>query len=345
MDRPMEATRLQMTTSNTSMTRRDALRLAAGVSAAIATPSILAQDATWPTRPVRIVLAIAAGSSGDSLARMLKPRLEAIWKQTVIVENRPGAGGIIGSEHVSKATDNHTLLMASHSSILPKFTKKDLGYDPLTDLQPVHKVINYQMILTVNEQTGRTVKTLQDLVALSRSSPNGIFFSGVGRTGSFNIAMAILNQQLGINYTALDFNSIGDMNLAVLRGDAQFVMNTPSAVKGHIGAGAMRAIAALSHERYPNLPDVPTVFEAGYKGYLPVLWAGLMAPKSMPTAVVDQVARDARAALVDPAFKTQIESNITGAVPQSSPAEFRKELIEETTAWAAVFKAMKFEPQ
>jgi len=327
------------------MTRRAAMRVAGGMTAVIASQSLRAAP-DWPNRPVKIVLAIGPGSAGDLIARMLKPHLEAIWKQAVVVENRPGAGGIIGSQYVAKATDNHTLLMASHSSILPKLTKKELDYDPLTDLLPIYKIVNYQMFLGVNAQTARSARTLKELIALSRSTPQGLIFAGLGRTASYNIAMSILNRSLGIQYTALDYNSIGEMNLAILRGDAQFGLNTPSAVKGQIDAGAIRPLAVLSAERYPNLPDVPTVVEAaGYKGYMPLLWAGLMAPKSMPATIVDRVAADMLQLAQDRGVKAQIEGNITGTVLRSSPAEYSRQIAEEVAVWEELFRAMKIQPQ
>ena len=325
--------------------RRWLVRLAAG-TAALACPLFAAAAGDWPTRPVKIVIAVAAGSSGDILARILAPRLEAQWKQPVIVENRPGAGGIVGTEYVANATDGHTLLLGTQSSILPKFTQKSLRFDPLTDLVPVYKVINYDLIIATNAQTAKKAGTLAELVARSKSTEKGLFFAGTGPTSIFNLSMAIVNRSVGMRYATVDFNNIGAMTIALLRDDAQVTVNTPSAIKAHIETGAIVPLAAVSPKRYPSFPAVPTLQEAvGYKGYLPLLWAGMFVPKSTPAKVVDRISRDLLALAGDPAVQKQIESTLTGAVVQSSPAAFSREIRDEVGVWREIFQSMNFKPE
>ncbi len=203
---------------------------------------------------------------------------------------------MIGTEYVVNATDGHTLLLGTQSSILPKFTTKNLKFDPTTDLVPVYKVINYQLVVAANDDTAGKAKTMRGLVDLSRRGSDGLFFAGTGRTSIFNLTMALLNKSLGMKYAPIDFNSVTAMNMAVMRDDAQFLVNTPSSMKSQMEAGKLRPMAAISAERYADLPSVPTLSEAvGYKGYLPLLWAGMFVPKSTPPAVVDRIARDLRA--------------------------------------------------
>jgi tripartite-type tricarboxylate transporter receptor subunit TctC len=321
------------------------MRLVAG-AAALACPLLADAAEDWPRRPVRIVIAVAAGSSGDMLARILAPRLEALWKQPVIVENKPGASGILGTEYVAGATDGHTLLLGTQSSILPKFTQKSLRFDPLTDLVPVYKVINYEMVIATNAQTAKKAGTLAELVKLSKSTDKGLFFAGTGPTSIFNLSMAIMNRSLGIRYTAVDFNNIGAMTMALIREDTQMTVNTPSAIKAHIDSGAIVPLAAVSPTRYANLPAVPTVQEAvGYKGYLPLLWAGMFVPKSTPAKVVDRISRDLLTLAGDPAVQKQIESVLTGTVVTSSPAAFSKEIQDEVAVWKDIFQLMNFKPE
>ncbi|MEM5431022.1 tripartite tricarboxylate transporter substrate binding protein [Cupriavidus oxalaticus] len=300
----------------------------------------------WPTRPVRIVIPLAAGSSGDVLARLLAQRLEGMWKQPVIVENRPGAGGVIGTEYVVNATDGHTLLLGTQSSILPKFTTKNLKFDPTTDLVPVYKIINYQLVVATNDGTAGKAKTMRGLVDLSRRDPGGLFFAGTGRTSIFNLTMALLNKSLGMKYAPLDFNSVTAMNMAVMRDDAQFLVNTPSSMKSQMEAGKLRPMAAISAERYADLPNVPTLSEAvGYKGYLPLLWSGIFVPKSTPPAVVDRIARDLRALTVDEQFKSLVESRLSGRMVASSPGAFAQQLNEEVSVWKALFAELNYQPE
>lgn len=338
-----------MNDEGTSAGRRRWLRLAAGTLAALSAGALPWQAAAaeaWPSRPVKIAIAVAAGSTGDMLARMLAPRLEALWKQPVIVENKPGAGGILGTEYVVHSNDGHTLLLGSQSSLLPKFTQKGLRFDPMADLVPIYKVIDYQLLIAINGQTAKKATTLAEFVALTKSTEKGAFFAGTGPTSIFNLTLAILNRSLGIRYASVDFNNVAAMNLAVLRDDAQMVVNTPGSLKAYIDNGAIRPLAAISKERYPNLPDVPTVYEAaGYQGYLPLLWAGFFAPKGTPAAVVERIHRDVAAVLSEPALKQQIEATLTGTVRRSSPAEFAAQIREETAVWQDLLRAMNYKPE
>ena len=323
---------------------RDWLRAyaAAFVVLAFAGPSC-AQDG-WPSRPVKIVIAGAAGSSGDILARLMAPKLETMWKQPVIVDNRPGAGGILGTEAVVNSTDGHTLILASSSSFLPKFTSKALRFDPFTDLQPIYKVIAYQYALITNAETAKKAKNLRDFVALSKTNP--MFFSGMGTTAIFNLSMGVINKTLGMQYTAVDFNGVAAMNLALLRNDSQFLVNTPSSLTGQIETGQAVPLAVISSERYPNMPNVPTLQEAvGYTGYIPQIWAGLVGPKTMPKSVVDRIARDVLAIVTDPENKKQIEGRISGQLQRSSPAQFTKEINDEAQVMKDLFALMNFKPE
>lgn len=297
--------------------------------------SALAQD--WPTRPVRIVLAVGPGSSGDTLARLMAPRLEAIWKQPVIVENKPGAGGILGTEHAINSKDGHTLLLASQSSYLPKFTQANPRFDPTVDLIPVYKIIEYDLVLATNAQTAQQAKTLADVVKLSNTTRDGLFFSGTGPTSIFNVTMGVLNKVVGAKYTAVSFNNVGAMNIALMRNDAQLMLNTPSSIKGHIDSGALVPLAAISAKRYANLPNVPTIYEAvNYSGYLPVLWAGMVMPKGTPPAVVERVARDIESVVSNPETKQSIETTLSGLVQQSSPNSFSQQIRDEMETWKSL---------
>lgn len=328
--------------------RRSWIRTA-GIMATMAWGSLaLASGAsaqTWPTRPVRIVIASSAGSTGDLLARMLAPRLESAWKQPVVVEAKPGASGMVGTEHVINSQDGHTLLLGTQTALMSKFTQKNLRFDPLTDLLPIAKVINYQMILATNAPTAKRAGTLAELVALSKSTQNGLFFAGNGPTSIFNLSMAIMNQNLGLRMTNVDFPSVSAMNLALLRDDAQVMVNTPSSVKGQIENGTVVPLAAVSLERYANLPQVPTLKEAtGYSGYVPLLWAGFFAPKGTPASVIQKIDQDLRVVL-DDKFRKQIESTFTGTTVSSSPSAFAKEIQAETAVWRDVLEAMNFKPE
>ncbi|MFT3814922.1 MAG: tripartite tricarboxylate transporter substrate binding protein [Acidovorax sp.] len=330
----------------TPLPRRAWLKTALAAAAlGLAGTSAVAED--WPTKPVRIVLAIAPGSTGDTLARLMAPKLEALWKQPVIVDNKPGAGGVVGTEYVVRATDKHTLLLASQSSFLPKYTQKGLRFDPLTDLLPVRKVVHYQFLVATSKVTAQKAKTLRDLIALSRTTEKELFLAGTGPTSIFNISFAILNNQLKMRYQAVNYNSVPAMNMAVLRDDAQFMVNSVAAVKGQMDDGSIVALAAISPQRYDNLPNIPTLKEAtGYDGYLPQLWHGVLVPKDTPAAVVQRISRDVDTIFSDETFRKQAEATLGATfVAHSSPAIYAKDIKEETDLWQDLFKTLNIKPE
>ncbi|MGC3987322.1 MAG: tripartite tricarboxylate transporter substrate binding protein [Pseudorhodoferax sp.] len=314
------------------------------IALGLAGTSLAQQD--WPHKPVRIVLAIGAGSSGDTLARLVAPKLEARWKQPVIVENKPGAGGVVGTEFVVRATDGHTLLLATQSSILPKYTQKGLRFDPLTDLIPVRKVLNYQIVIATNGETFKQARTLKELIALSKKDGKSLFLAGLGPTSVFNLTYAIVNQQLGLHYAAVNFNNVNDANLSLMRNDAQFIVNNPASIRPYFQGNGIVPLAAIATQRYPGLPEVPTLQEAvGYSGYLPQLWTGFFLPKGTPDAVLRRVNDDVQAIFEDEAFRKEVETKLTATVPVSSPEAFAKDIREETALWQDLFKTLNIKPE
>lgn len=323
---------------------RAALAALAGACGAVVAPAVHAD--TWPKQPVKIVLAIGPGSSGDTLARMLGPKLEARWKQPVIIENRPGASGVLGTEAVVRATDGHTLLLGTQSSFLSKFLVKGLKFDPEVDLLPVRRVLNYQLVIAVNAETARQAGSMKALIALSKKSDKGIFFAGLGPTSVFNLTLGVLNQQLGVNYVAVNYSNVGQANLALMRNDAQFIINNPASIRPYFANGAVVPIAALAAQRYPQLPKVPTLQEAvGYKGYVPQLWTGFFVPKGTPAGVVDQVNRDVTAVLDDPVFRKEVEDKLDATVVSSSPEAYAKAIHDEMAVWQQLFKTLNIQPE
>lgn len=329
---------------STSSSRRNLLL---GVAAASLFPySSFAQAPAWPTRAVKIVVATGPGSGTDTIARLLAPRLEAIWKQPVIVENKAGAGGIIGTEYTLAANDGHTLLMASPSTLLAKYTTRNLRFDPLTDLIPVYRVANLPVLFVTNAKTAQRAKTLAEIAALSKSTQHGIFFAGAGRASFFNLSMGILSKPMGVRYSPVDFNGMGPLTLALLRDDAQLALSGPVAVKGQIDSKDLHALAVVDSKRLAALPNVPTFEEAiGYKGYLPISWGGILVPKGTPVAVVNVIARDFATLYADEPARKLVEDRVLGTMLQSSPAQFAKEYAEEANVWKNTFATLGIAPE
>lgn len=325
-------------------TRKTFIDTAAALAALLATGMACAADA-FPSKPVRLVVPFAAGSSSDQWARVIAPMLEARWKQPVIVENKPGASGTIAADHVARApADGHTLLVGSQSVAMAKLTSANIKFDPQVMLAPVYKFISYKMVFATNAQTHEHAKTLKDLVAYSQKS-GGIFFGGIGPSSSFNVTNALITRALGMKFSDIDYPGPAQMTLALMRNDVQFVLNTPSALKGQLDSKSVFPIGVLSEQRYSDMPDVPTVREAGYQGYMPQIWNGLFTSRATPRAVLEQIAQDVAAVATTPEGRQQFESRFTGEVLTSSPESFERELAEETRHWREFFANINFKPE
>jgi len=333
-----------MNIHNTSSSRRNFLLGA--VAATLAPQIAMAQSPVWPTRAVKIVIATGPGSGTDTAARLLAPRLEKIWKQPVIVENKAGAGSIIGTEYVLAANDGHTLLLASPSTLLAKYTTLNLRFDPLKDLVPVYRVFNAPVLFVTNLNVAQRAKSLAELVTLSKSLPEGIFFSGAGPASFFNLAMAVVSKPIGIRYSAIDHSGVSPLLLSLLRNDTQLAISGPPSVKGQIDSGELRALAVIDSKRLAALPDVPTLNEAvGYNGFLPISWGGIMMPKNTSKEVIDIVARAFGTLYAEEPERKSLEDRILGTMVQSSPEQFAKEYAEEAETWKKTVAMMGIAPQ
>lgn len=315
-----------------------------GAAAASLAPQLtFAQTPAWPTQTVKIVVGTGPGSQTDLVARLLAVRLEALWKQPVIVENKAGAGGIIGSEYTLAANDGHTLLMGSPSMLLAKYTTPKLRFDPVTDLIPVYRVFNVPVVFLTNAKTAQRAKTMAELVALSKTTPQGIFFGGAGPASFFTVSMAALAKPMGIRYSAIDYKGLGPLITDLMRDDTQLAISGYLSVKGQIDSKDLHPLAVIDKTRLAGLPDVPTLEEAiGYKGFLPVSWGGVFAPKGTPAAVVNIIARSFSTLYADESGRKSLEIRLSGSgtLLESSPAKFAKEYAEEAIVWKKTLVAL-----
>lgn len=320
-----------------------------GALAASLAPNVsFAQAPAWPTRPVKIVVGTGPGSQTDIVARLLAPRLADMWRQPVVVENKAGAGGIIGTESVLTANDGHTLLMASPSMLLAKYTTKNLRFDPVTDLMPVYRVFNAPVVFVTNAKTAQRAKTMAELVALSKSTSQGIFFGGAGPASFFTVSMAALAKSMGVRYSTVDYSGMGPLTIGLLRDDTQLAISGYLSVKGQIDSKELHALAVIDSKRLAGLPDVPTLEEAvGYKGFLPISWGGIFAPKGTPAPVVNVIARSFGALYADEPARMSLEARLSGAgtLLQSSPEQFSKEYAEEVIAWKNAIASLGIKPE
>lgn len=295
-----------------------------------------AQTADFPTHPVRIIVPSTPGGALDVLARVLQPRLTAKWGQQVVVDNRPGAGGVIGSEIAAHATpDGHTLLLVAAGFAANPFLYQKLPYETPRDFAPVTILGSSPNVLVAHPTF--PARTIKDLIALAKQKPGRINYasSGVGTSG--HLSMALLKRMAGIEMTHVPYKGAGAATAAVVAGQTQLLFTATGAAIPQINAGRLHAIAVTSAQRWFAMPDVPTVAESGLPNYVVNGWYAMLAPGHASQAIVGRIYRDVSDTLHLPDVTSQIRSFgfEVGGMP---PAEFARYIEKEMQMWHAVIK-------
>jgi tripartite-type tricarboxylate transporter receptor subunit TctC len=301
------------------------------------TESASAQTDSFPGKPVRIIVAVAAGGSQDKLARTLAPKLTAKWGQSVVVENIPGGSSSIGTAQGARARpDGYTLLMGSDQLAIDMALERKLSYDSLKDLRGITKaVVNPQLLLV---RPGLGVKTLTEFVALAQEKPGAITVGIPGGAGSFqHLALEMLNKQLGIQTNNIPYPGGGPILLDMLGGHLDATLITLAAATGHVRDGALIPLGVTTPTRSKALPDVPALQELGVKGYAVATWQGFVAPRKMPDALVKKLYQDFAAVLKDPAISQQLEETGYNVVA-GTPEELDRDIAEDIQTFSRVVK-------
>ena len=287
---------------------------------------------SWPTQRVTIVVPFGAGSVTDILARIFADEMSKKWGQQVVVENRPGLAGTAG---VAKSpADGHTLMVTSNGHTVAGLVTKDPPFDPVKDFAGITRLASAPLYLITHPSLQAT--TVKEVIDLAKAQPGKLNFSSPGLASTTFIAGAMFRKTAGINIVHVPFRSAPDAVTAVIRGDVQLYFSPVNLAKEHSEAGKVRAIAAATANRIPQLPNVPTFTQAG----LPFVydsWFGLMAPAGVPTPVLDKISKDWADALKTPEMKAKIDSQFLIAVTDT-PAAFNKIIRDETANLTVVFK-------
>lgn len=297
-----------------------------------------AQD--WPTQPIRILVGFSAGSSIDSVARIVGEQLSQTLGQPVVVENRTGANGMLAATGVAQAeADGYTVLFSNSSSITVNPTLyQNIQYQPLEDFEPVTKVVATPFILVTNPENARTdgVSDVSSLVELARSAPGDLSYGSAGVGNLIHIATELLAQQAGVEMTHIPYNGAAPMQLGLLSGEIDLAFDTPSGVP-QIEAGNMTALAVSGTDRWPGLPDTPTMQEAGFEDFDVTFWTGVFLPVGTDPQIVSALYDAIVAATEDPETRARLELQGKPIVP--TPDEFRQQIIEETEIAARTIEA------
>ena len=303
----------------------------------------MAQD-KYPSKPIRLIVAFPAGGSTDIIARLVGQKLGEKLGQQVVVDNRGGAGGTIGTEIAARATpDGYTLTMGTTSThVIAVGAYKTLRYDPVKDFDPITLVASTPYLLVVNPAV--KANTLKDFVALAKSQPGKLNYASAGTGTTTQLAMEMLKTAAGIDVLHVPFNGNGPAGVATIGGQVQALFGSMPAVLPQARAGRLRPLAVGTPKRSPALPDVPAAAET-YPGFDAQLWLGFFAPKGTPAPVLKRLFSELNGIARSAEMKEQFERN--GADPQvsSSPAELTKLVIGDVEKYAKVIKAAGIQPQ
>ena len=300
---------------------------------------VLAHDAIaqkYPEKTVRIVTPFGPGGGTDIFGRLIAQRLTERFGQQFIVENRPGAGSLLGTELVAKAPpDGYTLLITSASFSFNPGLYSSLRFDPLKDFTPITLVIRVPHVISVLPTF--PAKSAPDLVNLARARPGDVLYASSGPGSAMHVAGAFFGIVTNTKLTHVPYKGGAATVTAVLSGEATAAFNTLETVIGQIKAGRIRAIAVSTRERALALPDVPTVIESGIKDYEIFGWFGLMAPAGTPPALVEQLSGEINKIMTLPAMRDRVIAD--GGTPVgTTPAEFQRFVQSEIAKWTRVIK-------
>jgi len=313
--------------------------------AALIAAAVPAWGQTYPSRAVRLVVVFTAGGSNDILARMIAPKLAEAWGQPVMVENRPGSGTVIGTEFVARsAPDGHTLLMTPPSFVIDPSLIANLPYDALRDFEPVALLAMNPQVLLVNPMV--PAKSVEELVTLAKSRKGKLRFSSAGSGGANHLAAELFSSMAGVRMVHVPYRGNAPALTALTTGEVDLGFNSLIASLPPIRDGQLRALGISSRERNAALPRLPTLDEAGLKGYEAVSWVGLSAPARTPREVVAGINAAVVKILQAPELQKRLRAD--GSEPVgSTPEQFAAFLREESVKWAKVvkFAGMKIEPR
>lgn len=310
-----------------------ALAAILAASAALATSTARADD--YPSRPIKLIVPYAAGGGADSVARIVAKRVSETIGQPIIIENRGGAGSIIGTEVVQKADpDGYTLLLGQSGPIsINPAIYRNLRYDPVKDFAPVTMTTAYPYVLVVNPKL--PAKDLREFVALAKAKPGEFNYGTTGVGAANHLVSELFNGKAGLKMTHIPYRGTALAVTDLIAGQVTMVFADPISALAHIQAGTLRALAVTSKERSPVAPEVPTIAESGYPGFDAIAWHGILAPARTPPAIVKKLNDEIVKALKDPDTKALLEKQAMQTVGDT-PEAFAAFIGQDIAIWKEV---------
>jgi tripartite-type tricarboxylate transporter receptor subunit TctC len=301
---------------------------------ALAALPAAAQAPAWPSKPVRIVVPAPGGSSRDIIVRAMGDKLGARWGQPVVVENKAGAGGMLGMDVVAKASDGHTLGIGFNGPVaFAPFLYRKMPYDPAKDLLPVVMTTSQPNVLAV--RADHPAKSAKELVDWAKANPGKLNYSSLGNGSSAHLTMELFLAEAGITGTHIPFNGSPPAAMAVAQGEADATFMVAPALMAHVRNNKVRLLAVSSAQRPDTLKDLPTLADAGWRNVESLAWNGLFAPAGTPAAVVARINADANAVLGDAAVKTLLDAQGLTVVGGSAE-DFRRVVDADVKRWGPI---------
>jgi tripartite-type tricarboxylate transporter receptor subunit TctC len=320
-----------------------ALGAVVGVLLACAIGAPAFAQADYPQKPVRLVVPQSPGSGGDVVARLLGERLQADWKQTVVIDNKAGANGIVAASAVAKEpADGYTLMLAGVSQVsFNQHLYKNIGYDPFKDFSFVAPVVDTPLVLVVSKRSG--IKDMAGFVQHAKAKPKAINFASAGTGNTTHLVMEMLASKAGLQMTHVAYKGSGPALMSVVSGETDAMASVLGTALPQIASGSVVPVAVFGGKRVAQLPNVPTVKES--VADFPVVpgWYALVAPKNLDAKVASRVAASVERALNDPAVKAKLAEMSLEAV-SGSGSDIKKRAEEDSRVWGAFIKQNNIQP-
>ena len=293
----------------------------------------------WPAKPVKVVIPIPAGGPADALMRAMAPELSTLWKQPVVIDNRPGASAMIGTDAVVKSpADGYTILYADSSITTNQLVFRNMPYDVYRDLQPVTGVVTWRAYLVVNSNV--PVKSVPELIAMAKAQPDKLNYASYGNGSSPHFAIEMFKQLAGINIVHVPYKGAAPVLPDIMSGVVQVAWMSLNSIRGAVKEGRIRAIAVDGAKRVADLPDVPTFNELGYpQMQANAIWLGMFVPTGTNMAIVDKVQKDVLTVLSEPTFRAQKVTGRAYELVGSTPAELTALMKETAEKFAPIVKS------
>jgi tripartite-type tricarboxylate transporter receptor subunit TctC len=312
-------------------------KIAAVLSLLMGATSIFAADTDYPTKPISIVVAYAPGGQGDVFARLVSEKLSTVYKQAVVVDNKPGVSGTVGTRVAAKSkNDGYTLLLGQTGEItVNRLLIKDMGYDPMKELVPVVLIGNAPLVMLAPADA--PYNTVNEFIQMARAKPGEFSYGSVGAGTPGHLSAVALGLGAKLNMVHVPYKGVGPLLSDLMAGRLQAFFSSASAAMPQIKGGKLKALGVTTPQRMTSLPQVPTIAEAGLPGFSYTLWGGLFAPAGTPTQVIESLNREVNALLAQPDIRTRLEADNV-AVPKNTPAEFADYVKAESLKFEKLIK-------